>query len=82
MSLKKPRFPNDCRSCKYLGRWSHVGTYYDLYYCGGVSPTVIARFGENADYYSGLGFRIPALLEAEYRAKQFGFIPAEEVTTK
>lgn len=48
----KPRFTQDCDQCVFLGLYEE----YDLYYCPqGDRPTVIARFGEGPEYYSGMG---------------------------
>ncbi len=78
MRLKKPRFTHDCEHCKYLGHWSFLGTYFDLYFCKrGNDPTVIARYGsEGHEYTSGLNLTggPQSLLEAKYRAKQFGYL--------
>lgn len=67
------RFAHDCSDCKPLGEFG--GT--DLYFCdqGGI-PTVIARYGENGDYFSGLGLveKIPELAEAKKRAVEAGYL--------
>lgn len=71
-------YQHDCSRCSFLGQ--HEG--HDLYFCeqGGLLPTVIARYGSDGpDYTSGLGwFNIPALVEAERRAKALGFIEAQQ----
>ena len=48
-----PRYIHDCDRCIFLGEWRE----YDLYFCPGSDPTVIARHGdESQDYLSGLSF--------------------------
>lgn len=49
-----PRHTHDCDCCTFLGEHGE----YDLYHCmqGGDSPTVIARYGSEGDYKSGLIF--------------------------
>jgi hypothetical protein len=58
-----------------LGEWKE----FDLYFCPqhGV-PTVIARYGPDGDYQSGLpaADAIPALGEAKRRAIAAGLLPA------
>jgi len=45
------RYQHDCDQCKPLGEHEE----YDLYFCEqNGSPTVIARFGLDGDYLSGL----------------------------
>lgn len=64
---KYPRYQHDCDKCHSLGPYQE----YDLYVCPeGIDPTVIARFGPDGDYLSGLCFadRIPQLGEAKRRA--------------
>ena len=70
----KPRHPHDCECCTFLGHHEE----YDLYHCkqGGFGDTVVARFGENGDYSSGLNFSIPELQEAERRARELGLLPS------
>lgn len=50
--MKKTRYQHDCTNCKPLGRFAE----YDLYHCmqGGRIPTVIARYGPESQYLSGL----------------------------
>ena len=70
------RFKHDCDRCKPLGEHGDA----DLYFCdqGGVGLTVIARYGEGADYTSGLNLTpyIPDLAEAKRRAIEAGFLLA------
>jgi hypothetical protein len=72
----KPKYQHDCDACTFLGQDS-TGKY-DLYYCpqGGILPTVIARYGDGDNYYSGLyaRFRIPVLMEAFDRAVARGLL--------
>jgi hypothetical protein len=62
------RHEHDCACCTYLGQHEQ----YDLHYCGRGRPTVIARFGPDGDYLSGMDFAIdgsiPVLTEALHRA--------------
>ena len=51
----KPFHDNDCDECKYLG--SDDKTEMDYYFCPqGSIPTVIARYGADEKYQSGLHF--------------------------
>lgn len=53
----KNKFHNhDCECCHYLGSESTAKDNMDYYVCeqGGAIPTVIARFGDDGDYYSGI----------------------------
>jgi hypothetical protein len=91
------QYEHDCDTCVFLGRFSCDGIYagsYDLYYHAetpsGVlydNETVIARFGEFGDYYSGMHFAQPyvsidgtqqpgiaPLVEAKRRAIERGLI--------
>lgn len=47
---------HDCPCCKFLGSEFLKNEQFDLYFCeqNGKIPTVIARWGEDGDYYSGL----------------------------
>ncbi|KKM71654.1 hypothetical protein LCGC14_1428530 [marine sediment metagenome] len=47
-----PMHPHDCSCCQFLGTYDT----HDLYFCSSVNPTVIARFGSDGDYESGLAF--------------------------
>ena len=54
---ENPRYPHDCNRCVFLGYHGK----YDLYVCIGkvsISTTIIARYGIEGDYYSGLPFRL------------------------
>lgn len=62
-----PRFKHDCSSCVYLGSTvidsvERSGVEeFDLYVCPAKAPgakaeTVVARFGEDGNYHSGLEF--------------------------
>ena len=80
-----PIFTHDCASCVYLGRASVTEDPCDLYVCpsrkdGGVL-TVIARFGPDSEYASGLieieGRPMSGLVEAMDRAEALGYRPRE-----
>ena len=67
-SIVLKRHYHDCSQCHFLGR--HEDN--DLYFCP-VEPTIIARYGADGDYWSGLVFgyvkdSIPGLNEALKRA--------------
>lgn len=73
----KPKFKHDCKHCTFLGGHEEKDEYADLYFCDQLHklPTVIARFSsEGADYTSGLGSSIPALVEAETIARKRGLL--------
>lgn len=76
---KEKRYIHDCSNCIFLGRFKK----YDLYICLGsqrtghkFDDTVIARYGEDGDYYSGMPFREVnfALKECFKRACDKGLI--------
>jgi len=55
-----PRFKHECTSCKFLGQYYYHEDpngrqEYDLYVCGGVTPTVIARFSDYPPDYMSSG---------------------------
>ena len=70
------RHEHDCEKCKILGEFQE----FDLYFCeqqiGGA--TVIARFGPDGDYSSGMCFAdsMPELGEAKRRAIAAGLFAA------
>lgn len=68
------RYEHDCDLCTTLGEWHE----FDLYFCTqGGSPTVIARYGTDEKYLSGLDFVIvyaPLVVAAE-RARAKGLLP-------
>lgn len=70
----KPQFTHDCDRDVYLGRYEcRLYGACDLYYAdhGGMTDTVIARFGNDGpDYVSGLPLvrAVPCLTEAYKRA--------------
>jgi hypothetical protein len=80
--LEKPQFTHDCEGCTYLGRYfSKAGGWgnVDLYVCtiDHSQPTVIARFGNEAqDYGSGLVFADSGThyTEAAVRAVKLGLL--------
>jgi hypothetical protein len=76
MMGRKPRWEHDCFDCTWLGPWQDA----DLYACiTGYGPdhlkieTVIARYGPEGEYKSGLVFvdQIPALGAALVRAQDY-----------
>ena len=76
----KPIHKHDCDKCHFLGNFVSDKTTYDLYYCDGFIATLIARYGENGAYSSGMIFGFldkddttSPLGEAWRRAKQKGF---------
>lgn len=76
MTTRKPH-PHDCDACKPLGQFGE----YDLYYCGQRGdPTVIARYGPDGDYLSGLSFadHSEPLGEAKKRALERGYLDEAE----
>jgi len=56
-----------CDSCRYLGTITDSQAEedwmkdhpFDLFFCGGKHWTLIARFGEAGDYFSGASFANP-----------------------
>lgn len=76
--MATPRYTHDCEECVFLGTHSK----YDLYYCG-ANPTVIARYGTEGDYNSGLACAStnPVLAIATVKAIVAGLLTAEEVRT-
>src|SRR3954465_1460085 len=78
-----PLYEHDCDNCTYLGQMpadpsERYGVeVLDLYYCPqGVLPTVIARYGSEGDYISGLVFApfVPYIAEAKRRAEERGLL--------
>lgn len=71
---RPPKWEHDCHTCKYLGNLKHEDVDYDLYFCS-YEPTVIARFGTQGDYLSGLPFiNHNPLREAALRAIEAGML--------
>ena len=67
------KFPHDCAACRPLGEFRE----FDLYYCDGVLPTVVARYGaDGSEYTSGMLPNLPELVEARIRARAAGYIRA------
>ena len=66
------RHEHDCTCCNPLGQ---VGEY-DLYFCmqGGDNPTVIARYGRDGDYMSGINTGNEILQIAQHIARVNGLI--------
>ncbi len=50
------KIKHDCPCCKFLGSEFLKNEQFDLYFCeqNGKIPTVIARWGEDGNYYSSL----------------------------
>jgi len=77
----QPKFKHDCSACTFLGHFNEN----DLYHCTqSVSPTVIARYGDNGSAYSsGLvfaeraahGSELYALRVAMFIARDLGLLP-------
>lgn len=78
MSKLKPKHQHDCTRCVFLGAHIHQGTWHDLYYCPVdlMGPTIIARFGEDGDYMSGMCFagHLEPLTVAKQMATERGLI--------
>lgn len=74
--MGKPQHLHDCEECVFLGTQEN----YDLYYCS-ANPTVIARYGSDGDYLSGLILteRIPVLAVAAERAIAAGVLTVEQL---
>lgn len=55
-----PIWPHDCKLCTFLGNFDNgEEIVYDLYHCiQNGRATLIARYGEDGDYHSGLLFGI------------------------
>lgn len=75
----QPVHKHDCDKCVFLGRHRDVARRndrrYDLYYCPsdfGGAPTVLARFGEDGEYYSGMFGNVESLDQAMRRAADRG----------
>lgn len=49
-----PMFEHDCDTCKFLGTTNAGKRPADLYFHPGPGTTVIARYGKEGDYTSGL----------------------------
>lgn len=69
-----PRYKHDCSKCYFLGHHNE----YDLYFCPEqvTGPTVIARYGIDGDYCSGMSFAetIEPLGIAKQRAIDCGLL--------
>lgn len=76
----KPVYEHDCEACKWLGPFEFEGQHYELYYHD-EPKTVIARFGPDGDYVSGLSFIDvdPVITEAAIRAVSEGHLKYEDV---
>jgi hypothetical protein len=69
-------YAHDCEECVFLGTHDR----YDLYYCD-ATPTVIARYGIDGDYLSGLliASTVPVLAIATVRAITAGLLTTEQI---
>jgi len=57
--MTTPKYTHDSTCCTFLGRTTHDGTEYDLYYCNKTfsGETVICRDGDDGpNYRSGIIF--------------------------
>lgn len=74
--MTEARYAHDCDECVFLGTEGKN----DLYFCG-ANPTVIARYGVDGDYISGLAFvpMIPELAVAAGIALDRGLVTASQV---
>jgi hypothetical protein len=65
MKTFKSFYRHDCPACKHLKSVTRDNTNYDLYFClqHGVKPTVIARYGTDGNYLSGLSFADEGILK-------------------
>ena len=80
---------HDCETCQYLGEFESNGQVYDLYHHDPDIRTLIARYGPDGEYMSGLCFGIRfqddpqnPLGEAYRRAKQQGLSVEETYPVK
>lgn len=73
--MSEARYTHDCDECVFLGTEGK----YDLYFCGS-NPTVIARYGTEGDYLSGLALvpHVPSLSVAAGIALDRGLITASQ----
>jgi hypothetical protein len=76
MSLE-PKHEHDCDACVYLGS----DQWYDYYFCPRGDQTLIARYGPDGQYDSGMCFygRNGSITEAGNRAIARGLITREEL---
>jgi hypothetical protein len=75
-NMGEARYLHDCEECVFLGTHER----YDLYFCA-ATPTVIARYGVEGDYISGLilASTVPALAIATVRTISAGLLTTEQV---
>ena len=82
----KPKHPHHCTECVFLGAHIYESVWHDLYYCeqSRNMPTVIARYGPEGDYISGMQFvnHYPQLKVAEHFAQQKGLLPCHSPTQR
>lgn len=74
--MGEARYLHDCEECVFLGTHER----YDLYCCP-ANPTVIARYGTDGDYLSGLlvAGTVPVLAIATVRAITAGVLTTEQI---
>ena len=74
--MDEARYQHDCDECIFLGTHGK----YDLYFCP-ANPTVIARYGTEGDYLSGLALvgQVPELAVAAELALERGLVTASQV---
>lgn len=74
--MTEARYAHDCGECVFLGTEGK----HDLYFCG-ANPTVIARYGVDGDYLSGLPLvpMVPVLAVAASHALDRGLLTASQV---
>lgn len=78
---EKPTHKHDCANCIFLGNYVQFNrrnerVVYDLYFHPRdadvySNETVVARFGEEGDYYSGIESGLPPLIEAKSRVFRY-----------
>lgn len=77
MNNFKPVHDHDCDACTYLKTVNIDNRVYDLYHClqGSTRHTVIARYGVDGDYLSGLSCSDDGILRrAAYAAIEAGLL--------
>ena len=83
MVADNPRYEHDCAKCVFLGTVERTSRgnsaeVFDLYFCDGFIPTIIARYGDDGcEYMSGMCFgyheELP-LWDARERAMERGLV--------
>jgi hypothetical protein len=70
--MDEPVYKHDCSACIFLGTYRHDGTRYDLYYCNKGIPTVIARYGIEEKYMSGIQFGLSDIMSNNVNMSPLG----------